>query len=207
VGDEVVLAIETYLNRHVRPEWEKDDEPGEPAPPPASLFEVARAFFRMGQHKVRQYHHSVPGTYRFYAYSESDRGRAAVCLGAIRFDEDFSVEELQTSVIEETGHIIREEFHGHYIYRGDSLIAMLRNKKGREPKFYILAIPSYDTVDGKRLSITGLLLKTGDARPVFGTTIHMIRNDHAFEGTNVIPREQVDAAILRILDSEQWLPK
>ena len=84
----------------------------------------------------------MPGTYRFYAYSESDRGQAAVCLGAIRFDEDFSVDELQTGFREESGNTIREEFHGHYIYRGDSLIVMLRNKEGRrEPKFYILAIP------------------------------------------------------------------
>jgi hypothetical protein len=73
--------------------------------------------------------------------------------------------------------------------------------------FYILSIPGYDSVDGKREYMTGLQLKTGAERPVFGSTIHMVRDDNAFDGTDVVPREQIDAAILRILDSGQWLPK
>jgi hypothetical protein len=211
LGNDVVLAVEAYLNKHVRPEWEKTDPPPQ-APPAASLFDVARAFFRMGQHKVRQYHRSVPGTYRFYAYSESDRGRQAVCLGAIRLNEDFSAEELQTSIAR-TGKIIREEFRGHYIYRGDSLIVMLGRKaasdaEGGEPKFYILSIPSYDDVDGQRQTLTGQLLKVGVERPVFSTTIHMVRNEAAFRETAVIPSTQIDDPdILSILDSKQWAPK
>jgi hypothetical protein len=205
VGDRVVLAIEAYLNKHVRPEWERG-EAADPDPPSASLVEVARAFFGMGRHKVRQYHGSVPGIYRFYSYSESEKGSSAVCLGAIRLDSSFGAEELQTSITD-SGRTIREEFQGYYIYRGDSLIAMLRNKNGSQPKFYILAISSYDTEDGQRESLSGLLIKTGVERPVFGAAIHMVRDDNAFEGTDVVSRASVDADILRKLDSRQWLHK
>ncbi len=206
VGNDVVLAIERYLDAHVRPKWERQELP-QPAQAPASFFEASRAFFRMGEHKVERYHRSVPGTYRFYAYSEGGRGRSAVCLGAIRFNEDFGVEELQTSVVAATRATIQEEFLGHYIYRGTSVIAMMAHKKEREPKFYTLAIPDYDTVDGKKASLTGLLIKTGGARPVFGTTIHLVRAEDAFQGTDVVPRDKVDPAILAILDSAEWLPR
>jgi hypothetical protein len=202
-SDTVVLAIEAYLNKHVRPEWEKG-EADDPDPPSASLVEVARVFFGMGRHKVRQYHSSVPGIYRFYSYSESEKGSSAVCLGAIRLDENFGAEELQTSITD-SGRTIREGFQGYYIYRGDSLIAMLRNKNGSQPKFYILAIPNYDTEDGQRESLSGLLIKTGAERPVFGAAIHMVRDDNAFEGTDVVSRASVDADILLKLDSRQWL--
>jgi hypothetical protein len=135
----------------------------------------------MRDYKIRQHHHSVPGTYRFCAYSESALGKSAVCLGAIRFNEDFSAAELQTWAMP-SGNTVREEFEGHYIYRGDSLVAMLRHTREMEPKFYILAIPSAGTESGQRETLTGLLVKIGDGRPVFGTTIHMVRNKHAFEG-------------------------
>lgn len=202
VSNAVVLAVEAFLDKHVRPQWEKDGL-SEPTAPAASLFEVAQAFFGMGQHKVRQYHDSVPGTYRFYAYSE--RGRNAVCLGAIRFNEDFSVEELQTNSYK-NGSTISERFLGYYIYRRDSLFVILHNQERREPKIYILAIPSYNDEHVKRQSLTGLLLRMGEERPVFGSAIHMVRDANAFAQTEVIARRQVDAGILRILDSRQWLP-
>jgi hypothetical protein len=84
---------------------------------------------------------------------------------------------------------------------------MLGDKQTRQPKFYTLAIPGYDTVDGKKASLTGLLIKTGGARPVFGTTIHLVRAGDAFEKTDLVPRGKVDDAILAILDSAEWLPR
>ncbi len=205
VGNSVVLAIEAYLDKHVRPVWTKDDALLQP-PPVASLFEVARAFFGMGPHKVRQYHRSVPGIYRFYAYSESDRGTQAVCIGAIRFGEDFRVNELQTSVAD-TGRTITEEFEGHYFYRAESLVAMLRLKEGHKPKFYVLAIPPYDSTDRRRQTLTGALLKIGAGRPVFTTTIHLVRREEAFKETDVVERGKVDESILKSLDSQQWFPR
>jgi hypothetical protein len=205
VDDKVVLAIEAYLDRYVRPEWEKDKTENESAA--NSLFEVARAFFHMRLDDAKPYRDSVAGTYRFYAYSELERGRDAVCLGTIEFAKDFSVEEIQTGT--EHGNIINEEFHGHYIYHKESLIVMLRNKEGWKPKFYIL-FPSYPGNDGMRQSLTGLLLKVGQDRPVFGATIHMVRyKKDACKETDVVPRtsDKVDTDILAILDSHRWLPK
>ena len=206
VGHDVVCAIEAYLAKLFQDPPPPSQDPPPPPVSPVSLFELARAFFRMRDHKIREYHHLVPGVYRFYAYSESPLGKSHVCLGAVQFNDDFSAKELQTWTRPGV-NTVREEFEGHYIYRGASLIAMLRHASEMEPKFYILAIPSAGTEGGQRETLTGLLVKTGDGSPVFGTTIHMERNNHAFETTNVVPRDQVDKAILQILDSDQWLPR
>lgn len=206
VSDKVVQAIDVYLDRYVRPQWKKDEAENQSAA--ISLFEVARAFFHMQPSDARPYRDSVPGTYRFYAYSELERGREGVCLGGITFASDFSVEELQTST-ELNGETINEEFHGHYIYHGESLIVLLRNKGNWKPKFYILSIPSYPAEDGKRQSLTGLQIKVGEDRPVFGDTIHMVRFKDAFEDTDVVARDsdKVGKDVLAILDSRRWLPR
>jgi hypothetical protein len=208
VSDTVVRDIDAYLDRYVRPEWEKDQAESEAAA--KSLFEAARTFFHMRPDDAKPYRDSVPGTYRFYAYSELAGGRDVVCLGAIKFAKDFSVEELQSS-IEPNDKKISEEFHGHYIYYRNCCIAMLRNKDGWKPKFYILYIPPYLAEDdGKRQSLTGLQLKVGEERHVFGSTIHMVRNKDAFKETNSVPRsseKEVGERILEILDSQRWFPK
>jgi len=206
VSDKVVQAIDAYLDRYVRPEWTKEEAENQSVA--KSLFEVMRAFFHMRSDDARPYRNSVPGIYRFYAYSELGGGCDVVCLGAINFAKDFSVEELQTS-IEENGETINEEFHGYYIYYTKFLIVVLRNKVGWKPKFYILHIPDYPGDDGKRQSLTGALLKVGEDRHVFGTTIHMVRNKNAFKETAVVPRssEKVGSGIRAILDSRRWLPE
>ncbi len=206
VSDKVVEAIEAYLDRYVRPQWTKEE--AEDQLIAKSLFEVMRAFFHMRPDDAKPYRNSVPGTYQFYAYSELEGGSDDVCLGAIEFTKDFNVKELQTS-LEENGETINEEFEGHYIYYGKFLIAMLRNKDGWKPKFYILSIDPYSGNDGKRQSLTGSLLKVGEKRDVFGATIHMLRNKDAFEETNVVPRssEKVRSKVLETLDSQEWLPK
>jgi hypothetical protein len=207
VDDDVVRAIDAYLDRYVRPAWATEETENQLIA--KSLFEVMRAFFHMRPDDARRYRNSVPGTYQFYAYSELERGRDAVCFGAIEFAKDFSVEELQTST-EENGETINEEFQGHYIYHEKFLIAMLRNKDGWKPKFYILSIDPYPGDDGKRQSLTGSLLKVGEKqRHVFGATIHMLRYKDAFKDTDVIPRDskKVSTKLLETLDSQEWLPK
>jgi hypothetical protein len=207
LSDTVVLAIERYLDKYVRPEWEKAEwQPPQRGDP---LFEAARTFFGMGRYKVRQYIDVVAGTYRFYTYSEAGKGR--VCYGAFRLDSDFRVADRQTSIPPGETKEVTEDYEGFLVFRGDTANVLLRNVdvKNHRPKFYVLSISQFpDRVTGKRNSMSGMLLKSGGKTDLFCTPIHMIRDEDetAFCHTTIVPWDTVDPHILKVLDSGQWGP-
>ena len=172
----------------------------------STMFEATKAFFGMSDMKANQYLLSVVGTYAFYAYSE--QGKSRVCRGAIEFSADesgnFNAREVQRSIPPGGSKVYIEHHDGHFLFRRNSMIVLLRASNLGRPKFYILSIAPYETEDGEKQVLTGALLKTGASQDVFGGAIYMVRKDTAFEECDMVASAEVPEEILEILDSQRW---
>jgi hypothetical protein len=212
VADVRVAALERYL--------EIEHEAASTAPPPRynrsghagtrepqSLFPAARDFYNMRPEKAAQYRDAVIGLYAFYAYSE--KGRARVCRGAIEFSVDpageFTVTETQRSVPFGGDITYNEVFTGHFLFRKNSLFALLRDDEEKHPKFYVLSIEPYknDSKD-KKMVMIGALVKIGAQKDVFIGNVYMVRRDTALDECTMMDRSDVPTPIIDYLDSGMW---
>lgn len=169
------------------------------------LFPALQSFFQMGSGKVAQFLDKIVGTWGFFAYSES--GKDYVCRGALRLETlengDFWAEELQESIVGEgeDASTIQEHYSGHFFFRKDSMVVLLKERVHAVPKVYIFSIEpyfdkarNYAILDGSLLKIRS---KGGDT---FFTNVHMIRSAKAFENCDVLPRSKVPPSVFRHLD-------
>ncbi len=164
------------------------------------LFPALQAFFQMTPQKVEQYCAKIVGTWAFFAFSE--KGRDHVVQGAIRFeigpDGDFNADELQEQIIPAAANpvTLREVHAGHFLFRKDSMIVLLKERVHAIPKLYILTIePFYDN-KGNHVLMEGALLKVGSKGDVFSTKIRLVRDESAFEHCSVRPTSAVPPSII-----------
>jgi hypothetical protein len=170
-----------------------------------SLFLAARDFFHMRPEKADQYRDAVNGMYAFYAYSE--KGQEQVCLGAIEFKVErgeFTVREEQRSIPEGGDEPHTEIFTGHYLFRGRSLIALLRDAQDKRPKFYILSIEPYPGNSKRNVVMAGALLKIGAQKDLFIGNVYMVRRATALKECRMLPRTDVSRTIRSYLDIGMW---
>ena len=191
VGDARVALLGRFL-RLVEETW----PPPEPAPAAAidhRVFPALQAFFEMRPVKADQFRDKITGAWTFYAYSE--KGRSKVCRGAIAFsvaaNGDLCADELQKSIPLGSTVAFREEHAGHFLFRKNSMIVFLREKRQSLPKFYVLSIEPYENDAGQYLVMTGTLLKIGAQQDVFSGRVRMVRHDAAFENCDVVPASDV----------------
>lgn len=169
------------------------------------LFPALQSFFQMGSEKVAQFLDKIVGTWGFFAYSES--GRDYVCRGALRLktlpNGDFWAEELQESIVGEgeDASTIQEHYSGHFFFRKDSMIVLLKERVQAVPKAYIFAIEHYFDKAGNYGILDGSVLKIrAKGGDTFLTNVHMIRSARAFDTCDVLPRSKVPDSVLRHLD-------
>lgn len=201
-----VALFESYVRKQESlQEALRRQEAGGPTPDELRLFPALQAFFQMSSSKVTQFLDKIVGTWGFFAYSES--GRDYVCRGALRLktleNGDFWAEELQESIVGEgeDASTIQEHYSGHFFFRKDSMIVLLKERVQAVPKVYIFAIEhyfdkaeNYAILDGSLLKIRA---KGGDT---FVTNVHMIRSARAFDNCDVLPRAKVPDSVLKHLD-------
>ena len=86
----------------------------------------------------------------------------------------------------------------------NSMIVLLRARNLGRPKFYILSIAPYETEDGEKQVLSGVMVKTGASQDIFCGAIYMVRKDAAFGECDMVARSEVPQEILEILDSPRW---
>jgi len=189
VGDARVALLGRYL-QFAKETW----PPPEPSPAAVNaMFPALRAFFEMRPVKAGLFRDKITGVWAFYAYSE--KGRSRVCRGAIAFtaaaNGDLCAQELQQAVPVGSTDTFREEHSGHFLFRKNSMIVFLREKRQSLPKFYILSIEPYENDAGQYVVMTGTLLKIGAQQDVFSGRVRMVRDNTAFTNCNVVPASDV----------------
>lgn len=197
VGNKYVDAIEQFLE----PQASGQDS----RPLPASFFTTAAAFFGMIAEKGKQHCGPTEGTYTFYAISESSPSK--ISKGALEFkvvNQEFCVSEQQQSVPPDSKKPYKEIYDGHFLFRKDNVIALLREKTDARPKFYILSPDSHTDEADRKVVMRGVMMKFGERKSVFTSYVHLVRNDDAFDQCDVIPRDDVPGDILEYLDSQMW---
>jgi hypothetical protein len=203
VGNKYVDAIERFLKRQAN---------GQDSPPlPTSFFTAAASFFRMVPAKAEQYCGSILGSYAFHAHSETERPK--VSRGALSFtrvDGALCVSERQETIPPGSTKPHREFYSGHFLFRKDTVIAMLSEQghqghQGRAlPKFYILSITGPTDDEGKKLIMCGVMMKLGEDKSIFTSYVHLTRSETALNECAVIPRREVPDDILGYLDGDMW---
>jgi hypothetical protein len=199
VGVKRVALLDRYLQLP-KDTWESQPTV-ENRPPP--VFPALQSLFRMRPAKADQFRDKVTGVWAFYAYSEW--GRSRVCRGGIEFtvvaDGELRAKEVQKSVPFGSTLPYYEWHSGHFLFRKNTLIAILREKIQSLPKFYILSLEPFENDHGQYMVMTGTFLKIGAKQDVFAGKVHMIR-DHtalALDKADMIPASEV-AAVLPYLD-------
>jgi hypothetical protein len=189
VGPKYVALIRRYLALP-KETWESPPRAADNRPSPP-VFLTLKSFFAMRPEKAKL-SDKVIGVWAFYAYSE--KGRSAVCRGAIQFsvaDGELRAKEIQAAVPFGSTMRYYEEYVGHFLFRKNTMIVILREKIQSLPKFYILSLEPFENEQRQYMVMTGALLKIGAQQDVFSDKIHMIRDDAAFDKCDMISPSDV----------------
>jgi hypothetical protein len=216
VSDEIVAIILRYLEEHsdtgmplpVTPApMIVECPPGSGNEQPLRFFPVTMSYFDVDPQMLDRYSRAICGEYTFYACSEKDR--SLVCQGAIRFSQhegECLVEEVQESIPDGGVESFREEYTGHFFFREESMVVILREKELAIPKFYIMSVLRWKgATTGLYQQMEGAMLKVGEQKSLFAHNIYMVRNQRAFEECRMLELTELkEKKIAEFLGSRKW---